>query len=331
MYCVFCCFYNLLPTTYSLTMNISYTVSPFLKEELQAIEEARDKVLLHLLSPEQERRLIWEAKIDRTYYMLGAEDKKIRKNRLEQIFRETTPKRSLPEVEENAFRYKLALDYIEQNWTFEQTHVKEREIKRLQLILENSQPQRIRDIKTTLEFIQSTPEHPVIQAALAYEMLLTFVEEEELAKRLATLSAYIFLFRGGFDLKRQLVLEEYFVKSGQNNRETALSAMQSGNLSPFLDHFVNAMRIQVSIAYTKRKEVGNDTTPTKALFKLNDRQKQILTILEEPGSRLSNKNVQKLYDISQVTASRDLAKLVDLGLIRPHGKGRSVHYTISNG
>lgn len=311
-------------------MNISYTVSPFLKAELQAIEENRDKVLLHLLSPEKERRLSWEAKINRTYYMLGAEDKKIRKNRLEQIFRETTPKKSLPEVEEDAFRYKLALDYIEQNWTLEPSHVKERELKRLQLILKNTQPQRIRDIKATLEFIQSTPEHPIIQAALAYEMLLTLIDEEELSARIAMLAAYIFLYKGGFDLKKQLVLEEYFVKSGHNNRETAINAMQSGNLSPFLDHFVNAMRTQVSQTLITRKEIGNDLLPNKVLFKLNDRQKQILTILEEPGSRLSNKNVQKLYDISQVTASRDMAKLVDLGLIRPHGKGRSVHYTISN-
>lgn len=262
--------------------------------------------------------------------MLGAEDKKIRKNRLEQIFRETTPKKSLPEVEEDAFRYKLALDYIEQNWTLEPSHVKERELKRLQLILKNTQPQRIRDIKATLEFIQSTPEHPIIQAALAYEMLLTLIDEEELSARIAMLAAYIFLYKGGFDLKKQLVLEEYFVKSGHNNRETAINAMQSGNLSPFLDHFVNAMRTQVSQTLITRKEIGNDLLPNKVLFKLNDRQKQILTILEEPGSRLSNKNVQKLYDISQVTASRDMAKLVDLGLIRPHGKGRSVHYTISN-
>ncbi len=311
-------------------MSITYTVSPFLKAELQGIDEARGKILLNLIPPEHERRLTWEAKIARTYFMLSSEGKKIRKNRLDQIFRETTPKKSLPEVEEDAFRYKLALDYIEQNWTLEKKHVTEREIKRLQLILNNSQPQKVKDIKSALEFIQSTPEHPIVQAALAYQMLIPHIEDEALAPKIALLLAYIFLYKGGYDLKRQLVLEEYFVKSTGDHVEAARHAANSGNLSPFLDHFTDAMRTQSQMTLQTRKEIGEDVFPTKALFKLNDRQKQILTILEEPGGRLSNKNVQKLYDISQVTASRDLAKLVDLGLIRPHGKGRSVHYTISN-
>ncbi len=42
---------------------------------------------------------------------------------------------------------------------------------------------------------------------------------------------------------------------------------------------------------------------------------------------ITNKKVQKLFKVSQITASRDLAKLASVGLLFTHGKGRSVYYT----
>ena len=311
-------------------MKVSYTVTPFLKSELHTIEEIRNKNLLYLTPPSVERKLAWETKIYRTYFMLTSSDKKVRKSRLDQIFRETTPKKNIPEVEELAYRYKQAQDYIEQNWTLERGHVSENDIKRIHHTLTSGPAQKVRDIKAALEFIQSTPEHPIIQAALAYEMLLPLFEDKELAGRIATCASYIFLYKGGYDMKRQLIIEEYLTRDQEAHTQAAEAAFDTGNLSPFLDQFVNAIRTQAEAAFQKRMEESDNSASIRALYKLNDRQKQILTLLEEPGGRLSNKNVQKLYDISQVTASRDMAKLVHLGLIRPHGKGRSVYYTISN-
>ena len=62
-------------------------------------------------------------------------------------------------------------------------------------------------------------------------------------------------------------------------------------------------------------------------WEITTRQKEIMMYLENPTASVTNKTVQKLFNISQITASRDLARLANLGLLLAHGKGRSVYYT----
>ena len=64
-----------------------------------------------------------------------------------------------------------------------------------------------------------------------------------------------------------------------------------------------------------------------SFWKLNTRQKQILEALEKPDEKVTNKEVQKVFKVSQITASRDLTHMANLGLLLAHGKGRSVFYT----
>jgi Fic family protein len=52
-----------------------------------------------------------------------------------------------------------------------------------------------------------------------------------------------------------------------------------------------------------------------------------MAIVDRPGTRITNKMVQKHFKVSQITASRELAKLATLGLIISIGKGRSIYYT----
>ncbi|MCX6732604.1 MAG: hypothetical protein NTV98_03635 [Candidatus Roizmanbacteria bacterium] len=52
-----------------------------------------------------------------------------------------------------------------------------------------------------------------------------------------------------------------------------------------------------------------------------------MNLFSTPGAKVSNRMVQKKFKVSQITASRDLAKLADSGLIFAIGKGRSTYYT----
>jgi len=71
---------------------------------------------------------------------------------------------------------------------------------------------------------------------------------------------------------------------------------------------------------------SQDNLPS-SFWKLNGRQQSILSVLENPGEKITNKDVQKKFGVSQITASRDLSHLTTLGLLLAHGKGRSVYYT----
>ena len=64
-----------------------------------------------------------------------------------------------------------------------------------------------------------------------------------------------------------------------------------------------------------------------SLWRLSNRQKLIMEKLENPNIKITNREVAKMFAVSQITASRDLSKMVNLGILLPHGKGRSVYYT----
>ena len=73
---------------------------------------------------------------------------------------------------------------------------------------------------------------------------------------------------------------------------------------------------------------ASSPAPT-TLKRLTIRQKEILYLLEKPETPITNKQIQQVFKVSQITASRDLARLSIVGLLLPHGKGRATYYTKS--
>ena len=85
--------------------------------------------------------------------------------------------------------------------------------------------------------------------------------------------------------------------------------------------------IQLKNAYKIVSSSKFQTDLPAAFWKLNDRHAEVMNLLERPGSKITNKKVQKMFKVSQITASRDLSQLVRLGLVFSGGKGRSTFYT----
>jgi len=103
--------------------------------------------------------------------------------------------------------------------------------------------------------------------------------------------------------------------------------MTSRNLTIFLEYYANG--ISERLAEVEKDVAGirlHLNIPARD-FEINDRQREMLVLFEQPDMSLTNRKVQKLFKVSQITASRDLARMAALGLIFAHGKGRSVYYT----
>ncbi len=69
-------------------------------------------------------------------------------------------------------------------------------------------------------------------------------------------------------------------------------------------------------------------------YSLNPRQEMVLKAILSPMSRedaVSNAYYCKLADTNRTTASRDLAELVGMDLLRPYGAGRSASYRVDLG
>lgn len=311
-----------------MVINVSYQLSPALRESLQKIEAYRRQILLAPLPPKTEMHLRWEAMVNRLYWSLALTDKPASKKEALWLLTKQY-KNKLTSEQKEVFGYKKALDYVTQEWLVSPKTVTPKTILALHDLA--SCPGRLRvseaTLKPILEYLQVNPENPIIQGAIAQIEIFELSPFTDGNGRVARLLALLFLYKYGYDFRGLLTLEEYFRKDLTGFTKHTQTFMQTGNVTPWLEYFAKAAETQLEKASTTVASPRFDLALSTSFFELNDRQKEILTLLDEPNSTITNKKVQKNFRISQITASRDLAKLASLGLLFPHGKGRSVRYT----
>lgn len=298
-------------------INLSYNLSPTLKSFLDKIELLRQKILLTPLSPKVELRLRWEATLNRVYWSMMSIGKPLNKTRITKLLAIPAKTGSLSE-EYQAIKYKKAIDYIKEHWLVSGETITPKTILTLYSIASYGKFKVSQTrLKELLDYLQRSPEHPVIQAGIAYIEISNAISQPigDANRQIACLLALIFLYKAGYDFRGLLVLEEYFHKDITTFAQ---------NLTPFLEGFASTMIAQLEKTYLS---LIHSDTQRASFWELNDRQKGILNFLENPDATITNKKVQNLFKISQITASRDLTRLANLGLLFAHGKGRSVFYT----
>jgi len=178
-------------------------------------------------------------------------------------------------------------------------------------------------IRQLIQYLEND-EHPAIRAAVALGILSSdpIADQPGLVSRML---ACMYLARDGYML-RNLASPEYQWALDAHAYQYALSTIaHEQSLSTWLLYVTQSIETH----FTKlHRELAQPTRRiASVLTLLNDRQRAILHLTDNPEMTLTNKMVQKHFRISQITASRDLAKLVALHLILPRGGGRSVSYT----
>ncbi|MDP2585469.1 MAG: hypothetical protein Q8P29_01160 [Candidatus Levybacteria bacterium] len=306
---------------------ISYTASFRLRASLQKIDALRRDILLIVLTPKQELRFRWLATAERIFWSLAFINTQLNKNEIAKLLKEPLGKQ-LTSSQQEVLAYKKGLDYIVQDWLGLQEPVSSKTVLLLHQIacvgrLRVSQE----SLKANLLYFQNSSEHPVIQAGLVHVQILSLSPFTKDNDKISRLLSYLFLCKEGFYCRGFLVLDEYFKRNLIDYQQILKQATQTGTQTLWLEYFARGVTAQL-------EKVLEDITAGKArmeipvsTFKLNERQKEILTILENPDITITNRQVQKLLKTSAITASRDLAKLTSLGLLFTHGKGRSIYYT----
>lgn len=314
---------------------LSYNLSADLLASLQTIETLRRQILLTPLPPREELHLRWEAMMQRIYWALALDDHPLTKAAMVRLLT-AQEKKKLSPFEHEVLNYKKAFDFISQDWLvnpkplsikavltlYELTY--QRTGRRLVTTLPNSIDIAIKNI---LEYLHTGSENPVIQAAIAYAQLESIAPFPEGNARVARLLVYLLLYKYGHDCRGLLVLEEYWRRDLLTLRKTLEIATQEKNYNPWLEFFAHGVVSQLQKTVENLSSERFQIDIAGSFFDLNDRQKEILTLLDQPGASISNKKVQRLFKVSQITASRDLTRLATLGLLFTHGKGRSVYYT----
>lgn len=309
-------------------LTFSYSISPSLKKELEIIEGTRNKILLQLVQPKEELRLRWESSLARITASLRLSKTELGQTNLSFILK-PQGKKSLSSKEKEAIEYKKAYDFIYQNWFLNPAIIGANDFVQ---IFDCFESLRLnfdhKSVQTMLDFIQVTPpEHPIVQAALAFLLTSELLPHTDKNIKLSLIASILFLYKYGFDFRGMLNLEEFIENDFSHFTEIIKQDKLNRNISSYLEYFSHAVGIEADKGLKKLQEKEFEIVYPASFYELSDRQKEILGFLDKPGARITNKIVQEMFGISQITASRDLAKLNSLGLIFSGGKGRSVYYT----
>lgn len=314
---------------------ISYTITPFVQEDITLIDRYHKHILLTPISPDVENKLRWLATNEHilgTFNLTGASmtDKELRNILMHPSKRPSANERFV-------YAYKDALTVIRTDWTAAQKPLKVSHVGALGLI---AHPWKARDIMRTireiepdikhlLSYIASQKDHPIILAGVLYGQLMRTELGTVSQGTIPRLLTLLILAKYGYDCRGMLALEPRWVQATENHQKALESITHYGNLTLWLEHFTKTARTSFETLYT-RMQTHTDVFMTDApasAWLLNSREERILQQLDNPAVKITNRDIQREFHISQVTASRDLRHLTALGLLYAHGKGRSVYYT----
>jgi len=311
---------------------LSYNLSDIIQSNLHSIEDLRTKVLITPLKPRQEQKMRWEANINKSYWGLKLAENPLTKAQMSKLMSKPVSKK-LNEHEKEVSSYMNTLNLIREYWTAHNQALTPRNILEIYDLsckevfgsTASYYKSKTDEIKKILNFIESGKDHPVIKAGLLQIEIIKLSPFENGTGRVAKLLSHLMLARFGYDLRGLLVLEDYYRNDLVSLKEATTSIEKHKNATKWLEYFTEG--VKQGMEKTLKILTTIDNSKSGSLWRLTDRQKKILDSFNNPESKITNKIIQKNFKVSQITASRDLSKMVNLGVLLPHGKGRSVFYT----
>ncbi len=315
-------------------ISMSYHLSEEIKKSIQDSLVLRQKILLSLIPPKVELRMRWEADLQRISWGLSIADNPISKPDMVKLLA-SPPKKKLNRFEREIINYKKTLDFIKEEWLASPKIVTPNAILDLYNLAcrpvfgssARSFNAKRKDLKQFLSYLQTGKEHPLVQAGIAQIQIIKLSPFDNGSARIARLFTYLMLYKHGFDCRGLLVLEEYYRKDIVGLKEAIRKVDEDKNLTAWLEYFAKGIVVQLQKAFEEIESPKFKTDLSASFWKLNSRQKLVLNHLENPELKITNKDVQKMFNVAQITASRYLSKLASLNLILSHGKGRSIFYT----
>ncbi|MFH1260205.1 MAG: Fic family protein [Elusimicrobiota bacterium] len=149
--------------------------------------------------------------------------------------------------------------------------------------------------------------------------------------RTARLLSTVILYKTGYDFKRLFTISEYYDKDRPAYYQ-AIQSVRKNNLdmTAWLEYFVDGLRSQMEEIQEKGKKIIVSENIIKGLARhnLNLRQEKIIRFLVI-NERIDNEQCQKFCGSIRRTATRDLASLVQKGLLQMKGELKGAYYVLS--
>lgn len=313
--------------------NFSYSLTPSVQTNLQTIELLKRDMLSTPLSPKTEMRLRFDTLVERIQGINIFSGIQMSKNDIIEELIFTTKKKQITTVT----TLRKTLNYISYEWTINNRIVSFNTLEAIALLLgETSKIGSIyiselshskAELKNLLDFLSTSKDHPIITSIVAFLQCMAITPLGTKTAQLSFMLLFLFLYKYGYDLRSTITILPYWTHDLKTFQYTLVEAQKSGNFSTFIEFAVQEYASELTEKCNSIPDTQLKITKNATIFALTDRQKDILSRMDEPSVSVTNRAIQKQFGISQITASRDLAHLSALGLLYPHGKGRSVYYT----
>jgi len=318
-----------------MNVPIAYTFSPILHTLASSIDRHRLHILTIPLLPRKEVALRSQASEARILTALKHAHIPMTATELSRILI-TSPKRPHP-MEQEALLYRQALSYIRNEWTGQSIPLTRSHIEILMHISLRHSFLRIsrimqansKDIQRLLTYLASSNDHPILLAGITYAAIAHTNIHTFSQGRITLLLTSLIMAKTGYDIRGMMPLESSLMRDPKAYNHALSSITSYGQMTIWLEYFAQTILLSYTdliLHVETAKKQADKTSPTNLL---NDRQKHILILLDTYNTTITNREVQKRFHISQITASRDLTTLVSAGYLSSRGKGRSVSYELA--
>jgi Fic family protein len=188
-------------------------------------------------------------------------------------------------------------------------------------------------VTALVEWLNSTDVEtidPIIEAGIAHYEFVRIHPFVDGNGRTARVLATLILYLRGFDTKQFFCLDDYY----DSDRPAYYGALQGVDqrtldLTNWLEYFVEG--VSVSTAAVKERIVRLSSErlrkTKRGQIALTERQMRIVELINK-NEKITNRDVREMFKISDRAALKEIRKLLDLNVIKPEGKGRSLSYIL---
>lgn len=192
-------------------------------------------------------------------------------------------------------------------------------------------PFQMEDFSDWIGSIKKEEMHPVIKAGITHYELVRIHPFVDGNGRMARATATLVLFLDNYDIKKFFSLEEYYDRDASRYYE-ALKSAQDGDLTHWLEYFTEGLAIELNRIKEKVQKLSTDIHMKEKLggkqVFLSERQITIMEYIQRAGY-LRNESFSDLFPkISEDTVLRDLADLINKGIIKKEGRTKAARYML---
>lgn len=186
-------------------------------------------------------------------------------------------------------------------------------------------------VKALIEWLNSPKAktlNPVIEAGLAHYEFVRIHPFVDGNGRTSRVLATLILYLRGFDTKQFFCLDDYYDSDRQAYYKILQSVDQNTlDLTDWLEYFVEGVKISTMAIKERVLRLSSERlrTTKEGQIALTEKQMKIIEFVNQ-NKRITNRDVREMFKFSDRAALKEIRKLVDLKIIKPVGKGRSLSY-----